>query len=469
MTALPVGASRSLALASGTSPALTLTAMSLGFAVVQLDVTVVNVALNTIGASFGGGIAGLQWVVNAYTVVFASLILSSGALGDRLGAKRLFIGGFILFVMASMACGAAPNLVILIAARAVQGIGASMLVPCSLALLDHTYKEPAARAKAVGAGVAGVALAGGPVIGGMLIASIGWRAIFFINLPLGLLGIWLTARHASESTQSHERPLDLTGQTAAIIAVAALAAAMIEGGAIGWTNTLVIAGFGVFVIAGAAFLVIEARKADPMLPLAFFRNRAFSAASLVGFLINLAFYGLIFALSLYFQQIKKLTPLITGLAFMPMTVVVVAANIGAGQISAWLGARPPMVLGQAIFAAGCFFLVTIGANTPYSDFWWQTAMIGADIGLTVPPMTSALLATVDRKQSGVASGVLNTARQVGSVIGVALFGSLIANQHQFVPGLHLALCISTAVLLIGLGAAFIGIRDQQSANADSSY
>jgi MFS transporter, DHA2 family, methylenomycin A resistance protein len=470
MIALPFGASRSLALPSGTSPALTLTAMSLGFAVVQLDVTVVNVALKTIGASFGGGIAGLQWVVNAYTVVFASLILSAGALGDRFGAKRLFIKGFILFVVASMACGAAPNLAILIAARAVQGIGASLLVPCSLALLDHTYKEPRARAKAVGiwAGVAGVALAGGPVIGGMLIASIGWRAIFFINLPLGLLGIWLTARHASESTQSRKQPLDLTGQAAAIIAVAALAAAMIEGGAIGWTNTLVIAGFGVFVIAGAVFLAIEAQKAGPMLPLGFFRNSTFSAASLVGLLINLVFYGLIFALSLYFQQIKKLTPLVTGLAFMPMTVVVVAANIGAGQISAWLGARPPMVLGQAIFAVGCFFLVTIGANTPYSDLWWQTAMIGAGIGLTVPPMTSALLATVDRKQSGVASGVLNTTRQVGSVIGVPLFGTLIANGHQFVPGLHLALCISAAVLLIGFGAAFIGIRDQQSANADSS-
>jgi MFS transporter, DHA2 family, methylenomycin A resistance protein len=313
-----------------------------------------------------------------------------------------------------------------------------------------------------------VALAGGPVIGGILIASIGWRAIFFINLPLGLLGIWLTARHASESTRSRERPLDLTGQTAAIIAVAALAAAVIEGGAIGWTNTLVISGLGVFVIAGTVFLAIEAWKAGPMLSLAFFRNRTFSAASLVGLLINLAFYGLIFAFSLYFQQIKKLTPLTTGLAFMPMTVVVVAANIGAGQISSWLGARPPMVLGQAIFAVGCLFLVTISANTPYGDLWWQTVMIGAGTGLTVPPMTSALLAMVDRKQSGVASGVLNTARQVGSVIGVALFGSLIANRHQFVPGLHLALCISAAVLLIGFGAAFIGIRDHQSANADSS-
>jgi MFS transporter, DHA2 family, methylenomycin A resistance protein len=464
VTTLPFGSSRALARPSGASPALTLTAMSLGFAVVQLDVTVVNVALKTIGSSLGGGIAGLQWVVNAYTVVFASLILTSGALGDRLGAKRLFIGGFIVFVCASMACGAAPSLFILIGARAVQGIGAAVLVPCSLALLDHTYQEPGPRAKAVGiwAGVAGVALAGGPVIGGVLIASVGWRAIFFINLPLGLLGIWLTVRYASESTQSRNRPLDLTGQTAAIIAVAALAGAMIEGGAIGWSNALVIAGFGVFVAAGGLFLAIEAWKSSPMLPLSFFRNRTFSAASLVGLLINLAFYGLIFALSLYFQQTKKFTPLMTGLAFMPMTAVVVAANIGAGQVSAWFGARPPMVLGQAIFAVGCFCLVTLDANTRYGGLWWQTIMMGAGIGLTVPPMTSALLATVDRKQSGVASGVLNTTRQIGSVIGVALFGSLIANRDQFIPGLHLALYISAVILLIGTVSAFIGIRNEQS-------
>ena len=466
VTTLSFGWSRARARPSGASPALTLTAMSLGFALVQLDVTVVNVALKTIGSSLGGGISALQWVVNAYTVVFASLILTSGALGDRLGAKRLFIGGFIVFVTGSMACGAAPSLLILIGARAVQGIGASVLVPCSLALLDHTYQEPGPRAKAVGiwAGVAGVALAAGPVIGGVLIASVGWRAIFFINLPLGLLGIWLTMRYAGESTQSRDRPLDLTGQTAAVIAAAALAAAMIEGGAIGWSNALVIAGFGVFVVAGALFLTVEAWKTSPMLPLSFCRNRTFTAASMVGLLINLAFYGLIFVLSLYFQQIKKFTPLITGLAFMPMTVIVVAANIVAGQVSAWLGARPPMILGQAIFAVGCLLLVAIGTNTPYSGLWWQTIMMGAGIGLTVPPMTSALLATVPNKQSGAASGVLNTTRQLGSVIGVALFGSLIAGREHFVPGLHLALYVSAIVLLIGAVAALIGIRDEQLAN-----
>jgi DHA2 family methylenomycin A resistance protein-like MFS transporter len=444
------------------SSALTLTAMSLGFAVVQLDVTVVNVALERIGLSFGGsGVAGLQWVVNAYTVVFASLILTSGALGDRLGAKRLFIAGFILFLVASMGCGAAPSLIVLIGARAIQGIGASVLVPCSLTLLNHTYQEPGPRAKAVGiwAGVAGVALAGGPVIGGALIASIGWRAIFFINVPLGLLGIWLTWRYASESTRSRDRPLDFPGQAAAIVAIAVIAAAMIEGGAIGWSNPLVIAGFAVFIIAGAVFLVTEARRPGPMLPLSFFRNRTFTAASLVGLLINVAFYGLIFDFSLYFQQIRKFTALMTGLAFVPMTAVVVAANILAGRAASWLGASSPMIVGQGVFAVGCSFLLAINENSPYSSLWWQMVLIGAGIGLTVPPMTSALLATVDRTQSGVASGVLNTTRQIGSVIGVALFGSLISSREHFVAGVRLGLGASIVVLLIGAVAAFVAVRD----------
>lgn len=180
---------------------------------------------------------------------------------------------------------------------------------------------------------------------------------------------------------------------------------------------------------------------------------------LVGLLINVAFYGLIFDLGLYFQQIKKFTPLATGLAFVPMTGIVLAANIFAGRAAGWLGTRPLMVAGQAIFTAGCFCLVNISASTPYSFLWWQMVMIGAGIGLTVPPMTSALLATVDRKQSGVASGVLNTTRQIGSVIGVALFGSLIANRDHFIAETHLALYISVVVLLIGAAAAFIAIRD----------
>jgi MFS transporter, DHA2 family, methylenomycin A resistance protein len=442
------------------SRALTLIAMSLGFVVVQLDVTVVNVALERIGASFGShSVAGLQWVVNAYTVVFASLILTSGALGDRLGAKRLFNAGFGLFVMASIACGAAPSLPFLIIARAIQGIGASILVPCSLTLLNHTYEEPGLRARAVGiwAGVAGVALAGGPVIGGALIASISWRIIFFINLPLGLLGILLTTRYAAETTQTRDRPLDLTGQATAIAAIAALAATIIEGGAAGWLNPLVLAGFGVFALAGAAFIAIEAHKSSPMLPLVFFHRPAFAAASLIGLLINLAFYGVIFDLSLYFQQVRSFTPLMTGLVFLPMTAAVVAANILAGWLQDWRGARLPMTAGQIMFLFGCGLLAGVDASTPYTGIWWQTVLIGSGIGLTVPPMTSALLAAVDRKQSGIASGALNTTRQIGSAIGVALFGSLIASHGHFVEGIRIALFIAVALMLIGTIAGFVAI------------
>ena len=430
---------------------------------VQLDVTVVNVALARIGASFGGGVAGLQWVVNAYTIVFASLILTAGALGDRLGAKRLFIGGFWVFVAASMGCGAAPNLAVLIAARAAQGIGAAALVPCSLSLLHHAYDTPASRANAVGiwAGVASVALAGGPVIGGVLIAWAGWRPIFFINLPIGLTGIYLTARYAGETTRSSDdhKP-DLPGLLLAVVAIAALAAVIIEGGALGWRHPLILAGAGLFVATAAAFLAVEARSLSPMLDLSVFHHPTFSAATLVGLLINIAFYGLIFDFSLYFQQLRRWTALQTGLAFVPMTGIVLGANLLASRVSGRWGNRTLMLLGQAIAAVGCVVLVGIDANTSFSRLWWPMAMLGAGLGLTVPPMTSALLATVDRSRSGVASGVLNTTRQVGSVIGVALFGMLIASG-SVVPGMHIALLVSVILSVAGLAATSLAIHEMK--------
>ena len=204
----------------GRTQPLTLAAMSLGFVVVQLDVTIVNVALRRIGESVGGGVAGLQWVVNAYSVVFASLILTAGAAGDRFGAKRVFIAGFRIFVLASLGAGIAPNLSLLVLARALQGLGAAILVPCSLALLNHAYATDEARTNAIGVWAAGVsvALAAGPVVGGLLIAAIGWRSIFFMNVPIGVLGIWLTWQYAQDTTQLRNRELDLPGQAIAIFA-----------------------------------------------------------------------------------------------------------------------------------------------------------------------------------------------------------------------------------------------------------
>jgi DHA2 family methylenomycin A resistance protein-like MFS transporter len=449
------------------SKSLTLAAMTLGFVVVQLDVTIVNVALPSIGSSLGGGVAGIQWVVNAYTLIFAATILTAGALGDRFGAKRCFIAGFLLFTVASLACGLAPNLAALIAARTVQGMGAAVLVPSSLALLNHAYRDEHERTKALGIWAAGasVALAAGPVAGGLLIASIGWRSIFFVNLPLGIFGVWLTWRYAEESTQTRDRALDLTGQFIGMFALADLAVAMIDGGALGWTHSVVLAAFLLFTLAAAAFVFVEAKSHSPMLPLSLFKNQTFSAATLIGLFINISFYGLIFMFSLYFQQVKHYSPLATGLAFLPMTGVVLASNLLAGPIADRLGLRAPILIGQTLLVVGCLYLIGISQNTSYLGLGGQLLAIGAGIGLTVPPMTSALLGTVDTKLSGVASGVLNASRQAGSVIGVALFGSLIERHRPFVPGIRMALMISVGILFAGCLSTFLIRPEKQKKRA----
>src|SRR5437667_4697397 len=240
---------------------LTLAALSLGYGVVQIDVTIVNTALDAIGSSLGGGVPELQWVVSAYTIAFAAFILTAGALGDRIGAKRIFMAGFAIFTAASLACALAPDATILIAARCVQGLAAAILVPNSLALLSHVYADDKARGRAVGVWAAGASLAltAGPFVGGGLITLVGWRSIFLVNLPIGLAGLWLAWRFAGETTRSPGREIDLPGQITAIAALGFLAGAIIEGGSLGWRNPFVIAGFAAFAISAALFLWREAR------------------------------------------------------------------------------------------------------------------------------------------------------------------------------------------------------------------
>jgi MFS transporter, DHA2 family, methylenomycin A resistance protein len=439
-----------------------LLATSLGFGVVQLDVSVVNVSIKSIGGQLGGSVSGLQWVVDAYTVAFAALILSAGALGDRIGARRVFIAGFALFTLASAACGLAPDLAALIAARTVQGIGAAVLGPCSLILLSHAYPDTAGRARAVGLWAAGasVALSAGPLVGGVLTASLGWRAIFFINAPIGLLGIVLTLRYAAETTRSPHRGVDLPGQAAAIIALVALAAAMVEGGQKGFADALVLGGFGLAVAAAAAFALIESRRAKPMLPLGLFRSRTFSAATSIGLVVNVAFYGLIFVFSLYFQTTRHYSVLLTGLAFLPATAAVLAANLLAGRVAAAAGTRRILAGAALLMAASLAGLLGTGSSTGYPAIVVQLAGLGFGLGLLVPAMTAALLGSVDASRSGIGSGTLNTARQTGSVIGVALFGSLAASG--LVRGLRLALIISVALALTVLALTVAIEKDNPS-------
>jgi DHA2 family methylenomycin A resistance protein-like MFS transporter len=439
---------------------LTLAAMSLGYGVVQLDVTIVNTALNAIGTSLGGGVRELQWVVSAYTIAFAAFILTAGALGDRIGAKRIFMAGFALFTAASAACAFAPNATILIVARCVQGLAAAILVPNSLALLSHTYADEKARGRAVGVWAAGASLAltAGPFVGGGLITLVGWRSIFLVNLPIGLAGLWLTWRFAGETTRSPQREIDLPGQIAAIAALGCLAGAIIEGGALGFENLFVLAGFAGAAVVAALFVWREARAPQPMLPLTLFRHRMFALTSLVGLLVNVAIYGLIFVLSLYFQQVNGLSAFETGLAFVPMMGAVLPVNLIAPRVSETIGARATIAAGAALSAAGCLAMLGIAADTSYWAICIQLIALSTGLGLLVPPLTSTLLGSVEKSRSGIAAGVLNATRQTGSVLGVALFGALVGQSGAFIAGLHASLIISAGVLLAAAAAIWMGGR-----------
>jgi MFS transporter, DHA2 family, methylenomycin A resistance protein len=441
---------------SSLARSLTLAAMSLGYGVVQLDVTIVNTALNSIGGSLGGGIAELQWVVSAYTIAFAAFILTAGALGDRIGAKRIFMAGFAIFTGASVACALAPSAAILIAARAVQGLGAAILVPNSLALLSHAYPDEKQRGRAVGIWAAGASLAliSGPLLGGALIALVGWRSIFLVNLPIGLGGLWLSWRYATETTRSPQREIDLPGQLAAIACLGCLAGAIIEGGTLGWSHPFVIAGFAASAVLAILFVLQERRTAQPMLPLSLFENRRFAASSLVGLLVNVAFYGLIFILSLYFQRVNGLSPFATGLAFLPMLGAVLPVNLAAARVAERIGAPATIAIGATLSAFGCLALLGVAPGTRYWEIGAQLTIIGGGLGLLVPPLTSTLLGSVEKSRSGIAAGVLNATRQTGSVLGVALFGSLAGEGSAFMAGTREALVISACLLL----AAAVAIR-----------
>jgi MFS transporter, DHA2 family, methylenomycin A resistance protein len=449
--------------------ALTLAAMSLGFGIVQLDVTIVNTALSSMGRALGGGVSELQWVVTAYTIAFAALILTAGALGDRIGAKRVFMAGFALFTAASLACALAPTAALLIGARAAQGVGAAVLVPNSLALLNHAYPDDKERGRAVGIWAAGASLAltAGPLAGGALIALVGWRSIFLVNLPIGLAGLWLTWRYASETTRTPDRELDLPGQAAAIATLGCLAGAIIEGGALGWRHPAVLAAFVGAATLGALFVLREWRARQPMLPLSLFRHKMFSLTALVGLLANVAFYGLIFVLSLYFQQINNWSPFMTGMAFLPMMGIVLPANLLAARAAERFGAPAVIAAGAAIAAAGCVALLGIERGTSYWAQCAQLVAIGLGLGLIVPPLTSALLGSVEKARSGIAAGVLNATRQTGSVLGVALFGSLIGRSPEFIPGARASLVIAAGLLLAAAATILFGAEARRAPTANA--
>lgn len=430
---------------------LTVFATSPAFLLVQLDVSIINVSLAAIGARWQVGVLGLQWVVDSYALAFASLLLSTGALGDRLGHRRVFILGLALFTGASVACGLAWSETALVAARVFQGAGAAALVPSSLALLTRACGDDGKlRAWGVGWWTASgtVGLAAGPLLGGVLVDLLGWRSIFLVNLPVGLLGIWLTRRFVAASTPSETR-LDWIGQTLAILALLCLTGTVIEAPRFGWSSFPVCAGLTVAIMATAAFLTQEHRCKHPMLPLRFFCDRRFLGATLVGFLINMTLYGALFVLGLYFQVTRHWPAWVSGIAFLPLPAVLGIANILASQIADRLGPSGCMSAGLLIAASGCAVLSSLGAQTAYGEMLVGLVLIPAGAGIAVPVMTSSLLGSVPRSQAGVASGTLNAIRQAGGAIGVALFGAL---------PIHPAFLLGSGLMVAASAAAACLIR-----------
>jgi len=447
------------------SPRGTLVAAALGFVVVLLDVSVVNVALDALRQEFDTDVAGLQWVVNAYTLAFAALLLTSGALGDRFGARRIFLYGFMLFTLASAACGLAGSLALLAVARVIQGVGASLLVPNSLSMLQRAFPDKLQRSRAVGwwGGIASLALAAGPVLGGLLVAQWGWRAIFAINLPIGVLGIWLTLRYVAADPPGHARSLDWPGQGAAILALTALTTGLMEVGRQGWASPWVQGALLACVATVAAFLRIERRSPAPMLPLALFRVPAFTMAAVSGVAVNFAYYGLIFVFSLFFQVEQGMSAAQAGLAFLPMTVVLMVANLAASRLITRMGGSRLMVLGLSIAASGYLLLLPVRIDGAY--VWLALPMLLAATGtaLTVPTMTNITLSSVDPGRSGIASGVLNSARQVGGLLGVAVCGYLVRDTapSAFMTGMHLSAAIGGLITLATGAMWWLGIATEK--------
>lgn len=448
------------------SPSLAiLLACSFAFIIVQLDVTIVNVALPEIGRELEAGVSQLQWVVDAYTLGFAVFLLSAGAMGDRFGSRSVFLGGFALFTLASLACAVAPDALSLNVARAVQGIGAALLVPSSLSILNAVYahdRPMLAKAIAWWTAAGGVSIAAGPVLGGVLMSMFGWRSIFWVNIPICLLGFWLTLRVVPALRHSGPaRSFDVPGQLLAVVALTAFIGAVIEVHALGLTHPAVIAALVVALAAGVQFIRVECRSAAPMLPLQLFKLAGFTPAVLFGVFVNFAYYGVIFVLSFYLQKVRGFSVLHAGLIFLPLTGTFLFANITSGWLQARVGSRKPMIIGGVIGGSGYALLGIFGISETAS-FWAMLpglALIPAGMGLAVPAMTTAILASVDKQQAGTASAVLNTARQVGGAMGVAVYGALVATPATaaILAGIEAAMAISTVLLLAGAMLAVYGI------------
>jgi EmrB/QacA subfamily drug resistance transporter len=430
--------------------------------IVGIDVTIVNVALPSIQRDLHAPVSGLQWIVDAYSIVVASFLMLSGSTGDRVGRRRTFQTGLALFTLGSLACSLAPALGWLVAFRAVQALGGSMLNPVAMSIITNTFTDPAERARAIGVwgAVFGISLALGPVVGGALVTSVGWRGIFWVNIPVGVAAIILTALFVPESRAPRARRLDPVGQVLVIVLLATLTYGIIEGPNAGWTSARILGCFGLAAAALIGLVGYEPRRSEPLIDLRFFRSAPFSGATVIAVCAFAALGGFLFLNTLYLQDVRGYSALHAGLYMLPMAAMTVLLAPLSGRIVAARGPRLPLVVAGIATTAAGIMLTRLTRDSTFGYLVASYVVFGIGSGMVNAPITNTAVSGMPRSQAGVAAGIASTSRQVGSALGVAVLGSSVLSALHgplrlgFVDASHVGwwimACCGVAILLFGL-------------------
>ncbi|WP_329229902.1 MFS transporter [Streptomyces sp. NBC_00111] len=441
---------------SRSNRAVLLTVTCLGQFMVLLDNTIVGAALPDMQHRLHTQLTGLQWIVDAYVLLVAMLLLSGGVFADRFGRKRVYLTGVAVFTAASLVCSLAPSVGWLIAGRVLQGIGAAALAPASLALLAAAHPVPQERMKAIGmwAGFSGIGLAAGPVAGGVLTDAFGWPAIFLVNLPIGAVLLVVGLRHLGESRNPSAPAIDVPGTVLSVLAVGVATYGLIEGGARGWSSPVILGSFTAAVILLAAFIAVESRRSAPMLPLGLFRQRLFTVSNTAMTVVGFALMGSSFFFSQFFVYVQGSSILRAGLQTLPLSLAMVIVSPYAGRLAARYGFRIVVTAGLALAGLGLLGLGMVHADTGYGNVWWRLGLAGIGFALTMSPLTGAAIQAVSPQEGGLASGISSTTRQIGAVLGVAVLGAVVRSRQS-----------GGASLESGLNSAFLAAGAVASATA----